>query len=170
MNKIIYFFCACFSMVFNGCCDDCGVPCSQSFSAYEIAFFCYVFDKETNESIVGHCLDCPYSNTVSTLVDMNGDTIRTEGTIETDGAMRFFLIKNGRDSVNYPIHQEYYLHLVDFDNVEIDVDTISFDFTLVHSDRCEMYDYKDFRCYYNDSLYLTEYKWHKEGGRVIFYK
>jgi len=170
MNKISYLFLVCSSMVFNSCCYNCESPCSQSLSAYEIAFFCYVFDKETNESIVGNCLDCPYSNTVSTLVDMYGDTIRTEGTIDTDGAMTFFLIKHGRDSVNYPIHQEYYLHLVDFDNVERDVDTISFDFTLVHSDRCEMYDYKDFRCYYNDSLYLTEYKWHKEGGRVIFYK
>ena len=170
MKSYIYYFILILMVFFNGCCDDCGVPCSQSFSAYEIAFFCYVFDKETNESIVGHCLDCPYSNTVSTLVDMNGDTVRTERTIDTDGAMTFFLIKHGRDSVNYPIHQEYYLHLVDFDNVERDVDTISFDFTLVHSDRCELYDYKDFRCYYNDSLYLTEYKWHKEGGRVFFYK
>ncbi|MBK7341317.1 MAG: hypothetical protein IPQ10_14065 [Saprospiraceae bacterium] len=169
MNKISYFFWACSSMVFNTCCYNCESPCGQSLEAYQINFIFTVFDKEKNESIIGHCLSCPYSDKVSTLVDIYGDTIRNDGTITAGGEMIFPLIIKGRDSVNYPIHQEYYLHLVDFDNVERDVDTISFDFTLVHSDRCEMYDYKDFRCYYNDSLYFTEYPW-SSGWGIRFYK
>ncbi|MBK8153427.1 MAG: hypothetical protein IPK61_10480 [Saprospiraceae bacterium] len=103
-NKISYFFWVCSSMVFNSCCYNCESPCSQSLSAYEIAFFCYVFDKETNESIVGNCLDCPYSDKVSTLVDMYGDTIRTEGTITAGGGMRFSLIKqrSRQRKLSYP--------------------------------------------------------------------
>ena len=96
MKSYIYYFILILTVFFHGCCADCHSPCAQALEAYQINFFCYVFDKETNESIVGHCLDCPYSDKVSTLVDMYGDTIRTEGTIDTDGAMRFLLIKHGK--------------------------------------------------------------------------
>ncbi|NOT37472.1 MAG: hypothetical protein HOP11_08850 [Saprospiraceae bacterium] len=166
----IYFNLLLLTMLLNSCCKDCGEGCAQILNAFEINFYCLVYDKNTKESIIGNCLACPYSEIGSVLIDSHGDTIRNEGTINSGGEMLFPLIKKGRDSVNYPIHQEYFLHLVDFNGIEQDVDTISFDFTLINSDRCEKFDYKDFRCYYNDSLYLTEYKWYKEGGRVIFYK
>lgn len=168
MSKYIIFLL--FPVLLNGCCEDCNSGCAQTPDAYYKPFYCLVYDKGTNETIIGNCYECPYSDIGSVLVDFNGDTIQYGGTITPGGEMLFPLIKRGRDSVGYPIHQEYYLHLVDYMGVEKDVDTISFDFTLVESNRCEKYDYKDFRCYYNDSLYLTQYKWNKEGGRVIFYK
>jgi len=170
MKSSIIFYIILLSIILKSCCITSDCEGCQGLTTYDKHFFCYVYEKSTNETIVGHCLKCPYSEIGSVLVNQNGDTLKYEGTITSGGGMRFPLIIRGKDSTDYPIHQEYYLHLVDFDGIERDVDTLKFDFILVNSDRCEKYDFKDFRCYFNDSLYLTEYKWNKEGGRVIFYK
>ncbi|MBK7233151.1 MAG: hypothetical protein IPH93_13060 [Saprospiraceae bacterium] len=162
-----YFFFFVILVLFNGCCKDCNSGCAQFATAYEINFYCLVYDKLTNETIMGNCNNCPYSNIGSVLLDQKGDTVRSEGTITPGGGMSIYLVKKGRDSVDYPIHQEYYLHLVNHFGVEKDVDTIKFDFTLINSNRCEKFDYKDFRCYYNDSLYLTVQMVLKGAGYIL---
>ena len=147
----------------------CWAFCGGETTIYERNFFCYVYDAKTKETEVGLCVKCPYSNKASVLVNEKGDTIRTEYTIDTDGAMLFPLVEKERDSIGYDIEKSYYLHLVDYQGIERDVDTIRFEFQLVKED-CRVLDFKDFRCYFNDSLYITEFPWHKAGGRVIFYK
>jgi hypothetical protein len=154
-------------ILLDSCCKDCN-GCGESPTAFQRLFYFYVYEKKTNETIVGHCTMCPYSEIGSVLVDQKGDTIRTEGTINSGGGMRIQLIKMGRDSTNYPIHREYYLHLVDFNGIEQDIDTFTFNFTLVETSDCNKYDFKNFRCYFNDSLYFTSYPW--SGGAVKFYK
>ncbi|MDQ3142146.1 MAG: hypothetical protein M3Q56_07860 [Bacteroidota bacterium] len=137
---------------------------------YYTPFFCYVYDKDRNETIVGRCINCPYSNELSTLRNENGDTIKYDGTITSDGAMRFLLVQQGIDSLNSDINKKFYLHLVDFNGVERDIDTIRFRIEIAKSNKCDLYEYKSFECYYNDSLYLTSYPWNISGSRVIFYK
>ncbi len=72
-----------FLFLFEGCCDNC--DCGDTPTAYEFPFFCYVYEKTTNESIVGRCLKCPYSNELSSLINQFGDTIKSYRTIDTDG-------------------------------------------------------------------------------------
>lgn len=146
------------------------MPCYVvDLSIYEKNFYCYLYDAKTKQTVVGLCVDCPYSNNTSILINEKGDTIRTENTIRSDGAMKFPLVLKGRDSIGYDIEQSYYLHLVDNQGIERDVDTIRFSFQLVKDD-CRIMNYKDFKCYFNDSLYLTEFLLSKNFGRVFFYK
>ena len=160
------------SLVLNlhSCCIDCGMPCTAvEPSIFEKNFYCFVYDSKTKETVVGLCVKCAYRNKASVLVNENGDTIKTEFTIDTDGAMKFPLVFKGRDSIGYDINQSYFLHLVDYQGIERDVDTIRFAFKLVNDD-CRIMDYKDFKCYFNDSLYLTDFPMSKDFGRVFFYK
>ena len=115
------------------CCSGCDNGCNGSPTAYDIPFNWVVYGKFTNETIIGRCLSCSYSHIAAVLVDQNGDTIRTNGTINAGGGMSLRLIKRGVDSTDYPIHREYFLHLVDFNDIERDIDTIRFDFTLINS-------------------------------------
>ena len=156
-------------LILHSCCFECGEICGGETTIYERNFFCYVYDLKTKETVVGLCVNCQYSNNASVLVNERGDTTRTENTIGTGGEMFFPLVVKDRDSIGYDIKKAYYLHLVNNQGVERDVDTIRFEFQLVKED-CRVMDFKDFRCYFNDSLYITEFPWHKAGGRVIFYK
>ena len=158
-----------YTILLQSCCWECGEICGGETTIYERNFFCYVYDAKTKETVVGFCVNCPYSNEASVLSNEKGDTIRTENTIKKDGSMWIPLVVKDRDSIGYDIEQSYYLHLVDYQGIERDVDTIRFTFQLIKDD-CRVMDFKDFRCYFNDSLYITEFPWHKAGGRVIFYK
>ena len=157
------------SILLTTCCTPGGEEACDN-NPFYTPFFCYVYDKNTKESIVGRCVNCPYSNELSTLRNEFGDTILTEQTIDTDGAMKFYLATEQIDSINKMIKKSYYLHLVDFNVVERDIDTIRFKFEITNSNNCDLFTYKSFECYYNDSLYLTSYPWNKSGGRVIFHK
>ncbi|MEO6189505.1 MAG: hypothetical protein ABIO44_03145 [Saprospiraceae bacterium] len=167
MKNLFYIYSSLLLLIFYGCCPDCDSNC-QGNTTFDTLFNCIVYGKSTNKTIIGHCLECPYSEIGSVLIAQNGDTIRTEGTINSGGGIKIQLIKKGKDSTDYPIHREYFLHLVDFNGIERDVDTIQFDFTLIKSNICLQYDFKNFRCFYNDSLYFTSYPWN--SGKVRFYK
>jgi hypothetical protein len=157
------------SILLTTCCTPGGEEACDN-NPFYTPFFCYVYDKNTKESIVGRCFNCPYSNELSALRNDLGDTLTLEGTITNGGAMRFLLVKQEWDSLNRLIEKYFYLHLVDFDGIERDIDTIRFKFEITNSNNCDLFTYKSFECYYNDSLYLTSYPWNKSGGRVIFYK
>ena len=157
------------SLLFVTCCTPGGEEACDN-NPYYVPFFCYVYDKNTKESIIGRCLNCPFSNELSTLQSEFGDTIISERTIDTDGAMKFFLVREKIDSLNTIVNKLFYLHLVDFNGIERDIDTIQFKLEVAKSNNCDQFEYKTFECYFNDSLYLTSYPWNKSGGRVIFYK
>ena len=105
----------------QSCCWECGEICGGETIIYERNFFCYVYDLKTKETVVGFCVKCPYNTKSSVIVKEKGDTIRTENTIRTDGAMFLPLVVKDRDSIGYNIEQSYYLHLVDNQGIERDV-------------------------------------------------
>ncbi len=166
MRYLIYLFTG-FVLLANSCIP---VEFDCENNPYYAHFFCYVYDKNTKESIVGQCKYCKYSNELSSLQNEQGDTITSERTIDTDGAMKFYLLEDKTDSLNTIINKNFYLHLVDFDGIERDIDTIRFKMEIAKSNSCNKFEYKTFECYYNDSLYLTKYPWNISGSRVIFYK
>ena len=141
-------------LILHSCCFECGEICGGETIIFKRNFFCYVYDLKTKETVVGLCVNCQYSNNAFVLVNERGDTIRTENTIGTGGEMFFPLVVKDRDSIGYDIKKAYYLHLVNNQGVERDVDTIRFEFQLVKED-CRVMDYKNFKCYFNDSLYIT---------------
>ncbi len=163
MRYLIYLFTG-FVLLGNSCTPFCEEECIGDPSC--TPFLCYVYDKKTKASIY-HSL---YSNELSSLQNEQGDTITSERTIDTDGAMKFYLVEDKTDSLNTFINKNFYLHLVDFDGIERDIDTIRFKMEIVKSNYCNLSEFKTFECYYNDSLYLTKYPWNISGSRVIFYK
>lgn len=151
----------------NSCTPKCEEVCDVPYCK---TFHCYVYDKNTKESILGHPYYSQYSNELSSLQNEQGDTITSERTIDTDGSMIFYLAMNTIDPLNTIINKNFYLHLVDFDGIEKDIDTIRFKMEIVKGNSCNLDEYKTFECYYNDSLYLTSFPWKYSDRKVIFYK
>ena len=51
-----------YTILLQSCCWECGEICGGETTIYERNFFCYVYDAKTKETVVGFCVNCPYSN------------------------------------------------------------------------------------------------------------
>ncbi len=141
--------------------------CGYVDTAYSTYFPCYVYYKATNKTVMSNFFS-PYITDFSKLVDENGNDPLINGKITNDGEMFIPIAIEGKDSIGQLITKTYYLHLVDEFKVEKDIDTLKISFELYKADNCHRIDFKNFKCYFNDSLYITAYPW--DTYAIILYK
>ncbi len=141
--------------------------CGYVDTAYTTYFPCYVADKITKKSLISN-FGSPYDNSFSSLLNEQGEDVLIDGPILNDGTLYIPPAIEGKDSIGISIMKTYYLHLVDGNKIEKDIDTIRFKYELYKADNCHRIDFKNFKCYFNDSLYVTEFPW--DLPPTLFYK
>jgi hypothetical protein len=150
------------------CCEPGEHPCGQVPNAYDALLSCYVYDSVTNETIIRK-FGSLYSSLGSKLLDENGNDVLTEEPINSTGKMEIQIAIKAIDTIGVVVTKIYYLHLVDHLNVEKDIDTILVTYKLINANNCHRIDFDDFKCFYNNRLYATEFPWDVYPG-LIFYK
>lgn len=132
--------------------------CGYVDSAYTTYFPCYILDKTTKKNLISN-FGSPFNNTFSSLRNEQGEDVLIDGPILSDGTIYIPPAIEGKDSIGISIMKTYFLHLVDGNKIEKDIDTIKFKYELYKANNCHRIDFKYFQCYFNDSLYVSEFSW-----------
>lgn len=168
MSRILFFSFGILIAISLSRCESSDPDCGQVLNAYDSVLNCFLFDSITNESIIKF-YGSVYSSLGSKLLDENGNDVLISEPISRGGKMEIPIAIKGMDTLGVNITKVFYLHLVDHLNIERDIDTITVIFTLANANNCHRIDFFDFKCYYNERLYATEFPWELYPG-IIFFK